>query len=328
MLLLWVVVTHASIAGGPYLTRLIVQTWFEAERGDNPQIILVIFGVVFGTWMGVLQASYLRLRGIFGLVPAALWGAASIVLCTLVSSLNSGGDWIGIMTLLSVVLGFSQTIILWRYFHHQHVLVWFPANIVGWRLGWWLGNLLNEAIAQDLRSLTDPALTASKDDTVAALIMGTVTGIVTGAALEWILYKKRSSPEPLAKPSPATPIPGLPPPQSPTMPPVPGGLAPADKRTLVTMLEQAFPTLGDLEELTNFSLGVSLDRIRQGDDNAETAILRILNYCEKHSDSGALLNKLLCEAAQERPARHDLKAFLAQRGVECDEQSPSAPEAR
>src|SRR4051812_20131541 len=83
---------------------------------------------------------------------------------------------------------------------------------------------------------------------------------------------------------------------------------PGTRQELVRQLASAFPTRGELDQLTQFYLNTPLSAIpTEGSDNVSLA-LGVVTWCERHGND--TLEQLVAGAIEERPNRTELGKLL------------------
>ena len=144
----------------------------------------VVVPLVAGFLIGLSQWSVLRNYVVdttdWILAAGTSWAVGYTVGLFIINSLASTalGGFVG-YALFGVIVAIFQWPILRR--EMPHVLPWVLANVVGWTLGFYLGQLALNLF------FNDPAIAPIASTSVISIVSGLVAGAITGIALIWIV---------------------------------------------------------------------------------------------------------------------------------------------
>src|SRR5215211_2169515 len=144
----------------------------------------VVVPLVAGFLIGLSQWSVLRNYVVdttdWILAAGTSWAVGYTVGLFIINSLASTalGGFVGYV-LFGVIVAIFQWPILRR--EMPHVLPWVLANVVGWTLGFYLGQLALNLF------FNDPAIAPIASTSVISIVSGLVAGAITGIALIWIV---------------------------------------------------------------------------------------------------------------------------------------------
>jgi hypothetical protein len=175
----WVIASGAGMLIG-FLPSSFLAEWFGlgVARVISPLLAGGLIG--FGQWL-VLR-NFLTECSDWVLAAGAGWGVGyALGIYTL--QLLPGGVWSGMFGF--VLFGFIVALVQWPILRREipQVLPWIVANIVGWTLGFFIGQISASFLFNTLE------ISALLYSAVSLAVSGLISGAIIGLALIWIVRK-------------------------------------------------------------------------------------------------------------------------------------------
>jgi hypothetical protein len=141
----------------------------------------VLAGTVIGFAQWFVLRRYITARSQWNWADGISWAAGYILGLLLIQSLPSSAFAVFIGYFL---FGVIVAVVQWPVLRREipHILTWIVANALAWAFGYWVSQAV-------LSLFTDPLIAPAVGTAVIAVTSGLVAGVITGAALIWIVRK-------------------------------------------------------------------------------------------------------------------------------------------